>query len=240
MIEILSYLDERIEEFERHYSIAKMLEARVDEGTISENDNTHVDVRHINTLKSGLLIHLYNIVEAILTQTLQQVEAVISTENPMLWSEKILFENAKAEYWKIMYKNEDKSILHMKEFSVKMLARETTNPFTIKTPTGTWDDIAIKKSAKNLGCTLVISDVVRRNAYEKTYQNQKTALQYLANRRNALAHGSTTFENGSPSLTLQEIKKLSERVLPYLKEVTQSYEAYLNNKDFLKKEDEAA
>jgi hypothetical protein len=75
---------------------------------------------------------------------------------------------------------------------------------------------------------------VSRGAYEPTYRNETTALEYLANRRNSIAHGSSTFEEGAYDLTLHEIDELANKILPYLKEVSISYREYLKNKRYLK------
>ena len=110
--------------------------------------------------------------------------------------------------------------------------------FNIKSATGSWDDQDISKIAHRLGCKLVISELIKRNAYETKYRDNKNALQYLSLRRNAIAHGSSTFEEGAIDLTLSEVHELSTRVLPFLEEVTKSYELYISNKDYLKKEGE--
>ena len=65
-------------------------------------------------------------------------------------------------------------------------------------------------------------------------------MKYLASRRNAIAHGATTFEEGARDHTLDEIEKLAARILPFLKAVAESYEAFLDAKDYLVQREAAA
>jgi hypothetical protein len=80
---------------------------------------------------------------------------------------------------------------------------------------------------------LTLSRAIKRAAYECAYRDETTALTYLARRRNDIAHGATTFEEGAHDLTLDEIDKLAKRVLPFLKAVTESYEVFLSSKSYL-------
>lgn len=237
MKEILLYLNERSEEFSRHYSIAHMIEKRLDEASF--DNEMHVEVRHVNTLKSGLLVHLYNIVEAVSTRTLRYVSQHIVTDEPKLWTENVLHEWIRSEFWN-KEQNQDTALNHLTRISGKLLSGGGTDTFNIKSATGSWDDQDISKIANRLGCKLVIPEDVKRRAYENKYRDNKNALQYLSLRRNAIAHGSSTFEEGASDLTLLEVKELSTRVLPFLEAVTKSYESYLDNKDYLKKEGVAA
>ena len=117
---------------------------------------------------------------------------------------------------------------------------DNITPCFFKGESGSWDDSSIKKIAERLGCELVVPMDIKRKAYEKIYRDEKSVFQYLARRRNDLAHGNTTFEESASDLALNDIQELANRILPYLKEVTSSYEIFLNNKCFLKSEVEAA
>jgi hypothetical protein len=231
MIDILSYLEERREEFERHLKIARMLESRVDESLDEGGDQ--IEVRHVNTVKSGLLIHLYNIVEAITTRTLETVGRTIVTERPALWKEKVLNEWIRAEIWSGEERIGDGAVKRLTELGVTLASGNCPPEFAIKGEPGSWNDQSIKKVAQRLGCELVLSSEVRRGAYEPSYRNETTALTYLANRRNSIAHGASTFEEGAYDLTLNEIDQLANKVLPYLEEVANSYRDYLENKRYL-------
>lgn len=231
MNEVLSYLNERIEEFYSHLSIARMLELRVNEGSV--DGNIRVEVRHVNTVKSGLLIHLYNVVEAVTSRTLQEVGEVVVTEKPNLWTENLLNEWVRSRVWSGEDRIGEQAMKRLIQVSSNLVSGELLQAFVIKGEPGSWNDDAIKKVAVRLGCSLSLPPEVKRAAYERKYRNDTTALQYLASKRNAIAHGSSTFEEGANDLSLEELEGLSDRILPYLKAVTESYEKFLTNKKYL-------
>lgn len=238
MRDVLAYFTERESEFARHLSVARLLEARVNE-TVDEED-VQVEVRHVNTLKSGLLIHLYNIVEAVTTRTLTVVGRTVVTERPKRWTEAVLKEWVRAAIWGGEERVGDGALARLTRISGMLVSGESPDAFVVKGEPGSWDDEAIKKVAERLGCPLVLPDEIRRSAYERAYRDETTALKYLARRRNDIAHGQTTFEEGAHDLTLDELSKLADRVLPFLKAVTESYEAFLSNKGYLADEEAAA
>ncbi|MBL4801877.1 MAG: hypothetical protein JKY45_08275 [Emcibacter sp.] len=235
MIDVLSYLDERKDEFERHMSIARLLEERVNEPVADEG--IQVEVRHVNTLKSGLLIHLYNIVEALATRTLKVVGQTVVNDRPRLWTEMVLKEWVRAEVWSGEERIGDGALTRLTDVSAALVSGSSPGEFAVKGTPGGWDDKAIKEVAKRLGCTLALTPRIRRAAYQKAYRDEDTAMVFLRKRRNAIAHGSSTFEDGANLLTLDEIEGLADRVLPYLRAVSESYQAFLVNKNYLKEEE---
>lgn len=246
MREVLDYLEERRSEFERHLFVARLLEARVDAAVgvdgngEAEGETAQVEVRHVNTLKSGLLIHLYNIVEAVTTRTLDIVGQTIVTEKPKLWTEIVLKEWVRAAIWNDGDRLGEGAVTRLAGISSILASGEAPNAFKIKGEPGSWDDEAIKKLADRLGCRLVLSSAIKRAAFEKVYRNEMTAMKYLASRRNAIAHGATTFEEGARDHTLDEISALSDRIMPFLKAVTESYGSFLGSKAYLAPQQEAA
>lgn len=238
MREVLDYLQERATEFDRHLFVARLLEERVNDAAGGET--AQVEIRHVNTLKSGLMIHLYNIVEAVSVRTMAVVGQTVVTEKPRFWTEDVLKEWIRAAIWDGTERLGDGAVNRLVQISTVLASGEAPSVFKIKGQPGSWNDEAIKKVAERLGCRLVLNDDIKRAAYEKSYLNETTAMEYLAIRRNAIAHGETTFEEGARELTLDEIATLARRVLPYLQAVSESYQAFLNNKVFLAPQGEAA
>lgn len=238
MKEVLEYLEERASEFNRHLYVARLLEARMDDD-VSENGQ-QIEVRHVNTLKSGLLIHLYNIVEAVTTRTLAIVGQTVVTEKPKLWTESMLKEWIRAAIWDGEGRLGDGAFTRLASISGVLASGNSPDAFNVKGEPGSWDDASIKKVAARLGCALVLSRAIKRAAFEKAYLNEKTAMNYLASRRNAIAHGETTFEDGARDHTLDEIETLANRILPFLKAVAESYETFLDTKSYLTPQQVAA
>lgn len=237
MREVLEYFEERSSEFDRHLFVARLLEARVDDAV--GDDEAQVEVRHVNTLKSGLLIHLYNIVEAVTTRTLEFVGQTIVTEKPKLWTAAVLKEWVRAAIWDGEERLGDGAVTRLAGIGGVLASGHSPEAFMIKGEPGSWDDAGIKKVAKRLGCRLVLSGAIRRAISEPVYRDEMTAMKYLASRRNAIAHGATTFEEGARDHTLDEIAELAGRVLPFLKAVAVSYEAFLDAKIYLVRQEAA-
>lgn len=235
MISVLAYLDEREEEFARHLSIARMLEARVDDH-VGEGD-IHVEIRHVNTLKSGLLIHLYNIVEAVTMRTLTTVGRTVVIDKPRCWTGAVLNEWVRAEIWSGEERIGDGAFRRLTQVSGVLASGNSPASFVVKGEPGSWDDKAIIKVARRLGCELNLESSVKRGAYETAYRDETTALEYLASRRNAIAHGASTFEGGANDLTLDDLDGLAQRVLPFLRAVSESYQVFLDQKHYLEKEE---
>lgn len=231
MREVLDYIEERKSEFGRHLAVARMLEARVDD--VVDTGDAQVEVRHVNTLKSGLLIHLYNIVEASTTRTLKVVGQTVVTDKPKLWTEGMLKEWVRAAIWDGQDRLGDGAVTRLARIGGVLASGESPEAFMVKGEPGSWDDVAIKKVAERLGCQLKLSRAINRAVSEKVYLNETTAMKYLAGRRNAIAHGVTTFEEGAHDHTLDEIMDLADRILPFLKEVSESYETFLDAKGYL-------
>lgn len=237
MREVLDYFEERRSEFDRHLFVARLLEARMDDAV--GDDEAQVEIRHVNTLKSGLLIHLYNIVEAVTTRTMAVVGQTVVTEKPKLWTESMLKEWVRAAIWDGGERIGDGAVTRLASISSVLASGNSPAPFMIKGEPGSWDDTTIKKVAERLGCHLVLSRAIKRAAFEPVYLNETTAMKYLASRRNAIAHGATTFEEGAREHTLDEIADLASRVLPFLRAVAESYEAFLNAKSYLVQQEAA-
>jgi hypothetical protein len=238
MREVLEYFEERKSEFGRHLFVARLLEARVDD--VVAADEAQVEVRHVNTLKSGLLIHLYNIVEAVMSQTMKVVGRTVVTEKPRLWTGAVLKEWVRAAIWDGEERLGEGAVARLAGIGGVLASGNPPEPFMVKGEPGSWDDAAIQKIALRLGCQLVLTAAIKRAAFEPVYLNEMTAMKYLASRRNAIAHGATTFEDGARDHTLDEIEDLAGRILPFLKAVALSYEVFLNTKSYLTTQEAAA
>lgn len=231
MIEVLKYLEERTDEFEHHMEIARMLEARVDIDI--RDEDVRVEIRHVNTIKSGLLIHLYNIVEAVTTRTLIEVGATVVSEKPSRWTEFLLAEWIRSQVWNGEDQLGDKAVKRLTKVGTTLASGGFVDSFTIKGEPGSWNDASIIKVAERLGCKLSLTDKIKRDIFEKSYKDDSTALQHLARKRNAIAHGSSTFEEGANDMALRDLEELSGRIIPFLKAVTLSYQKFLHDKKYL-------
>ena len=208
---VFEYLEERCAEFDRHIAVARMIESRVDQQPLL--GIIPVEVRHLNTIKSGLLIHLYNIVEATLTQILSEVGNFVVSHKPAEWRKELLSEWVKSKVWSDDRIAPQNAISKFTDVGETLAAGGYLSPFELKGASGTWDDQAVVQLSKRLNCKLILRKDVKRKALEKVYRNDTTALGFLAKRRNDIAHGATTFEDGAQGLTLDEIEELGSGLI---------------------------
>ena len=92
MTTLQTNLETRREEFESHFALARALENRMMLELDSSLGDVSLSVRHINTIKSGLIVHLYNIEEAIMSQALAYLGNAIGSVDPRRWTEHSLKE----------------------------------------------------------------------------------------------------------------------------------------------------
>ena len=103
-----------------------------------------LSVRHINTIKSGLIVHLYNIEEAIMSQGLQYLGDALGLADPRSWTEHSLKEwLRKSVVSRISEGNEDGRLKTVHQMSALLLSNSVLGPQSLKKPSGTWDDKAI-------------------------------------------------------------------------------------------------
>ena len=92
MTELRASLDERREEFDTHYTVASALEDRIFAGAEVSIGETKLSLRHLLTMKSGLIVHLYNIVEATMSGAIELIGGAVGTVPPRRWSRNALRE----------------------------------------------------------------------------------------------------------------------------------------------------
>lgn len=229
MTTLRSSLDIRREEFDAHFALATALEDRM----MLESDPAIGDVsissRHINTIKSGLLVHLYNIEEAIMGQALHFLGAALGSSEPRQWTEHSLREWLRESIVsRIAESNEDTRLETVFQSSSQLLSMQVLGPQKLRKPSGTWDDKAIATFIKRMSITFSMPpEMWQRIAATPSY-GDKTPLQFLAIRRNAIAHGRRSFEEGANDLRLRDIRNLADTVLDYMGYVANSFQDHVD------------
>lgn len=228
MTTLATDLATRREEFDAHFALARALEDRMmldaSLGSIS------LSVRHINTIKSGLIVHLYNIEEAMMSQALQYLGAALGAVDPRKWTEHSLREWLRESIVsRTTEGNEDGRLVTVYETSSLLLTQSILGPQKLKKPSGTWDDKLIAKFVGRMNVVFNLpAEMWTRIAASPEY-GDKTPLQFLANRRNAIAHGRRSFEDGASDLGLTEIRKLADVTLDYMSHAAGAFQAHIDN-----------
>lgn len=224
-------LRDRRDEFDQHWTVVSFLEMRSGE-SLGITGGGNLERRHVAISKAGLLVHLYNIVEAVMGHQLDAVMQVLAQHNPSSYQASVLKEWVRQQSGSHISMNDDTRLNRAVVLANVLLGNEQVSPVPAPTASGNWDDKKIEKIAERLGCRIVVAPEVRRAA-RAPYFNDKSRMFYVKQRRNDLAHGKITFEDGGREKTLREIKELSDATLDYLEAVVSSFDQYLTNRDFL-------
>lgn len=224
-------LTARREEFDTHFALARALQDRVfgDDASLGE---IMLSARHLMTMQSGLIVHLYNIVESTMTRATEMVGNAVGASAPRTWSENALRE------WLRVYAvrvdgGEDNRLVTVHTASLKLLAESPLGPQKIGKPSGTWNDKLIATFAKRLGVPFEMPLEMWKRIEEQPKYGDKTPLGFLADRRNAIAHGRRSFEDGCNDLTLQEIRELADTTLDYLERAADAFHDYVDQRLYL-------
>ena len=230
MTTLRSALATRREEFDAHFALARALEDRMVLELDAPIGDLSLSVRHINTLKSGLVVHLYNVEEAIMSQALLYLGDALGSVDPRRWTEQSLREWLRETIVsRIVESNEDSRLATVYETSTLLLKTSILGPQNLRKPSGTWDDKVIATFIKRMKVAFHMPPQMwRRIAASPAYGDQ-TPLQFLAERRNAIAHGRRSFEEGASDLRLDDIRKLADVTLDYMNYAAGAFEAHVEN-----------
>lgn len=233
MTELLTDLQERKEQFDVHLALAHALEQRMLAAEDASIGSLQLSARHLMTVKSGLIIHLYNVVEATMSGSVKLVGRAVGTVPPRQWAENALREWLREHAVSRVDGAEDKRLETVHKVSRFLLSDEPLGPQDLKKPSGTWTDKHVVMFAKRIGVELVLPQTLKRQMAKRTEFGDKTPLEFLADRRNALAHGRRTFEDGAHDLTLQQIAEIAGVSVRYLEVAVRSFQQYVDSNSFL-------
>lgn len=196
---------------------------------ILENENVYRISLQTNTyIKSSCIIVLYNLVESIVTQSLNKIHGHIYANN-------IQFSDLNNEIQKLLISYYHKAIAqnrsddrvmvdYLHEFLLLNLSNESFG-LTYDTMTkfyslysGNLDARKIRKVLKNYGIS---------------YDNPLSELKTIKDKRNELAHGEKSFEECGRSMTYEQLDTLKEKAYEYLDGMIQSIELYLNSRNYI-------
>lgn len=233
MTTLLTTLTERKDEFASHFVLAQSIEERLLDGEPVSIGETALTVRHLMTIKSGLIVHLYNIVEALMSRAIDEVAGAVRESPPDDWSTNTLKEWLRFSASIGLDGNEDSRLEIVHKAALKLLMIEPIEHLKFKKPSGTWSDKVISKFSQRLNVNLNTSAELESKIKKSTSYGDKTPLEFLADKRNAIAHGRQSFERGAADLSLTEIKSLADVTIEYMEHVATAFQEFINNKQYL-------
>jgi len=222
-------LTARQEEFETHFALADALEFRMLAGEVVSIGETELSARHLLTMKSGLVVHLYNIVEATMTLTLDLIGSAVGSVAPNSWTEPALREWLRRHAAIGSEGGEDSRLQIVHATSLRLLLGQPLGAQKLKKPPGSWSDKLIAKFAKRLDIDLGLPVELRTRIATASDLRNKTPMEFLADRRNAIAHGQRSFEEGASDLTLMDIREIANVTFDYLALAIDAFQNYVDN-----------
>ncbi len=215
--------NKRSKEVSKYFVFLKSLEqgstqlSMKGKGTVTKLRN--VDPELIKTLKASGFLLLYNLVEAAMRNAIQAIFDEIRNKT-------VSFDQIRTELKKIVLKNlkkrdPDKVLLKVTAISLDIISAgfEPEDLFS-----GNIDGRLIKTMATDYGFS-------HATDYLKT-GNGNDLLTVKTN-RNDLAHGIKSFSEVGRDKTAEELLKIKNKIVRYLRQILQNIEVYLTKKEYL-------
>ncbi len=227
--------DERVSEIESYIDLLESIERAAQAGPPAIDGNV-VTTRQQRMLYAAVYLQLYNLVEATASWCVAAVAD--ATANSGTWTVGQLEQPIRKEWIRTTARthialNTENRLQTSVEFCDLLLQGGFITGWDIeKGSGGNWDIAAIEDICERIGCDLQISAAVS-TAAKRHFRDDKNSLLFIKDLRNRLAHGSISFEQSGENVTVSDLTDLKTRTVNYLREVMQSFAAYLTAFMFL-------
>ena len=225
-------LSERTKELRSHFElICELNDAAV--ARLGIANLVRVETEHVEILKSGFLIHLYNVVEAVMDVILIEVSKATVQYPPGQWSVPVRTEWVRSRGGIERDLDSGNRLSRTSQLLREAIDSTLAVDFRI-TSHGNWSNDEVATVSDRLGCALQITSDVLDHACNVPYQDNFAPMKFVRHKRNRLAHGNETFGSGAILLTPLDLERLYKPVIGYMTSVSTSYTTYLNNEMFLR------
>lgn len=235
--EISGAFDARVKEIDCLFQLLKDIDSKIKDGKLKSSGLENLTPEAHRVMISGLILQLYNLVEGIMTISLNVISNKIM-ENEVIHAS-MLNDYLRDELIRFVGKTHKQTLtpenrlLASRELIQLFGDGHNLTPFEIERASGSWDDIQIYSIGKRIGLKLKTSRGVSRSIKSKI-RDDLCPLKLLATLRNNLAHGNISFEQCGSGWSISDIEALKVIVVEYIKEVVGSFSLYLENKEYLK------
>jgi hypothetical protein len=237
------FFDERLGEIEEYLGLLEEIERAARSGPPKLQGSSHtISAPQQKILYSSVYLQLYNLVEATVTRCIDETSAAASTNGQ--WHPEDLNDALRKEWVRAMARTHvdltpERRLKQAIRLCEHIFDRLPVDELAIeRSGGGNWDDITIEKICKRVGCPLRIGRSVRE-AVKRSMRDDLGALRLVKNRRNGLAHGSLSFVECADGLDIEELRRTTEVVASYLREVIRCFTTYIESLDFLSPERKA-
>ena len=230
MNEVKAYLEERKHEVSTHLKLLSVLEQR---STEIHDDDFNVDIRQVLILKSSILVHLYNVVEATMAKSLELIEVAIHNHHPKDYIE-VLFNEWVVTNLRVSHEVNISKLNNRAQIMGRILLGDSDwSKLSIQKTDGNWDDKRIISFTKKLGIKIIYPKSFKAKL-SRPYFNDLSTMEYVRKRRNDLAHGLVTFENGADNKTHAELENLANITIIFMGLFVDGCHNFIVNRNFLK------
>ena len=115
----------------------------------------------------------------------------------------------------------------------ELLEKTGWSKLSIQKTDGNWDDKRIIDFIEKLGIAIDYPKGFKTEL-RRPYFDDLTIMQYIRERRNDLAHGFITFENGADNKTYSDIDRIANITIRFMEFVVGACNKFVSNKHFLK------
>ena len=185
------------------------------------------DVLNISTsLKSNIILMLYNAVEATVTGCLKKIHSEIRLEN-------IKYSDLTPALQKICIGYHRRLLSRQPDIDgevnaiidiIKLLNSETNFILSFEELSKHYQLYSGNLDSKKIGNVL--------KKYGTTFDKKCSELKIIKDKRNSLAHGEQSFEEVGRELTLEQLTVMSDRSFKYLENMVAEVENFLLNKGY--------
>lgn len=233
MDDVKKYLDERKQEVNIHLKLLAALEKRSMEFQSSEDD-LKIDVRQVLILKASILVHLYNVIESTMAKSLEVIETAVHSHHPKNYSD-VLFDKWVDTNIRVSNEvNVSKLNNRAQNMGRELLGESGWSKLSIQKTDGNWDDKRTIDFTKKLGIKIIYPRGFKAKL-RRPYFNELSMMQYIRKRRNDLAHGFITFEDGADNKTHADLDSLASLSIQFMELVVDACHKFVTDDDFLKK-----
>lgn len=236
--DLLPFFEERFQEVDEYLDLLDEIEKAAQAGAPRiAGSNYRITASQQKILYSSVYLQLYNLVEATVARCMDAVTA--ATKDTGQWRPHELNEDLQREWVRATARTHidmtpEKRLKFALELSNHITSQLPVSEFVIDTGGGgNWDDEAIFRIGKRVGCRIVVSRQTNE-AIKRKLRDDVGALKLVKNRRNSLAHGSMSFVDCAQNVVASELRQTANCVRDYLREVIACFVDYITTYDFLR------
>ncbi|TAE74476.1 MAG: hypothetical protein EAZ85_04625 [Bacteroidetes bacterium] len=223
---------DRVDEINRYFQLLENITEK-DAQLIFPNESDrreNLNIRLGLTLKSGLILLLYNLVESSISKCLGAIHQSLTDENLSYFQ---MSDDLQKIWLKYHYEllndngnNNDRNISQLQTM-VEILS-------TNKTVIISLDDS--KKLSESLYSGNLDAKEIRKIAkkYGVSFELESKEIRFVEQMRNKLAHGEVSFEEGCQDKPIQYMRKVKDETINFINEFTIAVENFITERKYKK------